>query len=204
MPHRYVLKTHFDAGKNFRINYQEELTAEQLLVATAQPGPMLVIAGAGSGKTRTVTYRVAYLVESGVPLDRILLVTFTNKAAKEMLSRVELLLKRDVKDIEDFLKKEEDSWEPETLIKLKTILHEPANWNHLLLGHFHSPAKYRSNTVEVVLNGTAVTGSRFITKELKLDNSLATQKLFGVHRNTGITWDYNINLDKKYQMREVI
>ena len=99
MPHRYVLKTHFDAGKNFRINYQEELTAEQLLVATAPAGPMLVIAGAGSGKTRTVTYRVAYLVESGVPLDRILLVTFTNKAAKEMLSRVELLLKRDVKDI---------------------------------------------------------------------------------------------------------
>ncbi|MFC1540554.1 ATP-dependent helicase [Candidatus Margulisiibacteriota bacterium] len=99
MPRKYVLKSHFAAAKNFRINYQEELTEEQLPVVTASGGPMLVIAGAGSGKTRTVTYRVAYLVESGIPLDRILLVTFTNKASKEMLSRVEMLLKRDVKGI---------------------------------------------------------------------------------------------------------
>lgn len=106
MPHKYILKSHFSAAEDlpagrqdFRINYQEELTEEQLPVVTAPGGPMLVIAGAGSGKTRTVTYRVAYLVESGIPLDRILLVTFTNKAAREMLSRVELLLKRDVKGI---------------------------------------------------------------------------------------------------------
>ena len=99
MPHEYILKTTFGAGKNYRINYKEELTEEQLPIVTASGGPMLVIAGAGSGKTRTVTYRVAYLVESGIPLDRILLVTFTNKAAKEMISRVEMLLKRDVKGI---------------------------------------------------------------------------------------------------------
>ncbi|MBN2057942.1 MAG: ATP-dependent helicase [Candidatus Saganbacteria bacterium] len=99
MPHKYVLKSHFGGDKNYRIDYANELTEEQLPVVTAKGGPMLVIAGAGSGKTRTVTYRVAYLVESGVPLDRILLVTFTNKAAREMLSRVELLLKRDVKGI---------------------------------------------------------------------------------------------------------
>lgn len=99
MPHKYILKSHFAAGKNFRINYQEDLTEEQLPIVTAPGGPILVIAGAGSGKTRTVTYRVAYLVESGIPLDRILLVTFTNKAAREMLSRVELLLERDVKGI---------------------------------------------------------------------------------------------------------
>ena len=100
MPQRYVLKSHFAAdNKNFRINYQAELNEEQLPIVTASGGPMLVIAGAGSGKTRTVTYRVAYLVESGIPLERILLVTFTNKAAKEMLSRVELLLKKDVKGI---------------------------------------------------------------------------------------------------------
>ncbi|MCU0640980.1 MAG: ATP-dependent helicase [Candidatus Margulisbacteria bacterium] len=99
MPQKYVLKTTFDAGKQSRINYQAELTEEQLPVVTSPGGPMLVIAGAGSGKTRIVTYRVAYLVESGVPLDRILLVTFTNKAAKEMLSRVEMLLQRDTKGI---------------------------------------------------------------------------------------------------------
>lgn len=99
MPHKYILKSCFSANKKFRIDYQKELTEEQLPVVTSPGGPMLVIAGAGSGKTRTVTYRVAYLVESGVPLDRILLVTFTNKAAREMLSRVELLLKRDVKGI---------------------------------------------------------------------------------------------------------
>jgi len=99
MPRTYKLKTHFNNGQNFSINYEKELTAEQLKVVTAPNGPMLVIAGAGSGKTRAATYRVAYLVESGVPLNRILLVTFTNKAAKEMLSRVEMLLKRDVKGI---------------------------------------------------------------------------------------------------------
>ena len=99
MPHKYILKSHFNTDNKFRIDYATELTAEQLAVATAAPGPMLVIAGAGSGKTRTVTYRVAYLVESGVPLDRILLVTFTNKAAKEMMSRAELLLKCDLKEI---------------------------------------------------------------------------------------------------------
>ena len=55
-------------------------------------GPMLVLAGAGSGKTRTLVYRVARLIEDGVPAPRVLLLTFTNRAAREMLSRVELLL----------------------------------------------------------------------------------------------------------------
>src|SRR3974377_69202 len=62
--------------------------AEQLAPVPAPPGPSLVIAGAGSGKTRTLTYRVAYLLEQGIPPDRILLLTFTNKAANEMMRRV--------------------------------------------------------------------------------------------------------------------
>jgi DNA helicase II / ATP-dependent DNA helicase PcrA len=75
-----------------RINYAEELNAQQLAAVTAPPGPALVIAGAGAGKTRTLTYRVAYLLEQGTPADRILLLTFTNKAAREMMRRVAELL----------------------------------------------------------------------------------------------------------------
>ncbi|MDQ3687448.1 MAG: ATP-dependent helicase, partial [Acidobacteriota bacterium] len=71
--------------------YREELNAEQLAVATAPGGAALVIAGAGSGKTRAITYRVAYLVESAVAPSRIMLATFTNRAAREMLRRVEQL-----------------------------------------------------------------------------------------------------------------
>ncbi|MDP3244522.1 MAG: ATP-dependent helicase [bacterium] len=73
------------------INYQKELNPEQWAVVQNGNGPCLVLAGAGTGKTRTVVYRVAYLLENGVPPESILLVTFTNKAAKEMLRRVEVL-----------------------------------------------------------------------------------------------------------------
>src|SRR5689334_1269991 len=74
------------------IDYAAELNEQQLAAVTAPPGPILVIAGAGSGKTRTLTYRVAYLLENGIDPRNILLLTFTNKAAREMLNRVVNLL----------------------------------------------------------------------------------------------------------------
>ncbi|MFH1066687.1 MAG: ATP-dependent helicase [bacterium] len=78
------------------INYEAELNTEQFQAITSPPGPLLVIAGAGSGKTRALTYRVAWLVEQGVQPHNILLLTFTNKAAKEMLERANHLLPCDI------------------------------------------------------------------------------------------------------------
>ena len=75
-----------------RIDYAGELNPQQHEAVTAPPGLSLVLAGAGSGKTRTLTYRVAWLIENGVAPNRILLLTFTNKAAREMMGRVGALL----------------------------------------------------------------------------------------------------------------
>ncbi len=80
------------AERNFRIKYAELLNPAQLAAVTHRDGPMLVVAGAGSGKTRTLIYRVARLIESGVPPGAILLLTFTRRAAQEMLRRVERLV----------------------------------------------------------------------------------------------------------------
>jgi DNA helicase-2/ATP-dependent DNA helicase PcrA len=81
------------------VDYARELNPQQLAAVTAPPGPALVIAGAGSGKTRTLTYRVAYLLEQGIPTDRILLLTFTNKAAGEMMRRVSDLLGQELRSL---------------------------------------------------------------------------------------------------------
>jgi DNA helicase-2/ATP-dependent DNA helicase PcrA len=84
------------ASQPLRIDYAGELNGQQYEAVTAPPGPSLVLAGAGAGKTRTLTYRVAWLIEHDVPADRILLLTFTNKSAREMMQRVAELLGGDV------------------------------------------------------------------------------------------------------------
>ena len=79
------------------IDFEKELNQEQLDVVLHGDGHCLVLAGAGSGKTRAITYRVAYLLEQGIDPSSILLLTFTNKAAREMIQRVESITHGGVK-----------------------------------------------------------------------------------------------------------
>lgn len=94
----YLVKP-WQAPVDFQIDYAAELNAQQHAAVTAPPGPALVIAGAGAGKTRTLVFRVAYLLEQGIPEDRILLLTFTNKSAREMMRRVTELLGTELTDL---------------------------------------------------------------------------------------------------------
>jgi DNA helicase-2/ATP-dependent DNA helicase PcrA len=98
MSREYVLRP-FRAPRELQIDYAGELNAQQYAAVTAPPGPALVIAGAGSGKTRTLVYRVAYLLEQGIPPERLLLLTFTNKAAQEMMRRTGDLLGGDLSGV---------------------------------------------------------------------------------------------------------
>ncbi|MBI5464742.1 MAG: ATP-dependent helicase [Ignavibacteriales bacterium] len=95
---KFTLKTlpgdhlHLVQPQRFSIDYRRELNEAQHAAATSVDGPHLIIAGAGTGKTRTIVYRVSYLVELGVKPEHILLLTFTRKAAQEMMRRAAMLL----------------------------------------------------------------------------------------------------------------
>ncbi len=92
-PARYTLRPESDdRARRFLIDYKEELNPSQYEAAVTHKGPLLVLAGAGSGKTRTLVFRVARMVEEGIDPASILLLTFTRRAAEEMLQRVEALL----------------------------------------------------------------------------------------------------------------
>ncbi len=88
---KYKLKK-ISTDVKYKIDYEKELNQSQLEAVIQKEGAVLVIAGAGSGKTRTLTYRVARLIEDGISPNNILLLTFTKKAAQEMLSRASIVL----------------------------------------------------------------------------------------------------------------
>ena len=94
---KYTLKKpveslHLISPQKFQIDYKNELNPAQYEAVSSVNGPHLVIAGAGTGKTRTIVFRVAYLVELGVKPEHILLLTFTRKSSQEMLRRASILL----------------------------------------------------------------------------------------------------------------
>ncbi len=96
--HPAAISTPLPDASKYKIDYQNSLNPNQYLAAITIQGPLLVIAGAGSGKTRTVVYRAAYLLESGIPPEQILLLTFTRKAANEIVARTAQLLKNNSAD----------------------------------------------------------------------------------------------------------
>ena len=93
MTKQYILKnTPVSTYRSSRFDYRNELNDAQYQAATTAEGPLLIIAGAGTGKTRTLVYRVAHLIDIGVDPRSILLLTFTRRAAEEMLRRASVLI----------------------------------------------------------------------------------------------------------------
>lgn len=115
---------------SFATNYLSDLNEEQRRAVQHTEGPLLIIAGAGAGKTKTLTYRILHLIKNGVRPNEILAITFTNKAAKEMRERVIDLLKKESSDTNsDLYKPSYQTWQE-----------QQANWP--LMCTFHSLAVY--------------------------------------------------------------
>ena len=119
---KQLLEQCLSSHLGLKVDYASELNPNQLLAATTIDGKVLVIAGAGSGKTKTLTYRTSYLLENGVNPKQILLLTFTRKAANEIKNRAKTLLVNTLSD-EDLSK--------DILPTTKTL-------NDITSGTFHS------------------------------------------------------------------
>ena len=117
-----LLKQRLSSDLGLKFDYASELNPNQLLAATTIEGKVLVIAGAGSGKTKTLTYRTSYLLENGINPKQILLLTFTRKAANEIKSRAKTLLVNTLSD---------DDLSKDILPTTKTL-------NDITSGTFHS------------------------------------------------------------------
>ncbi|OXL23145.1 UvrD-helicase domain-containing protein, partial [Psychrobacter sp. DAB_AL32B] len=122
-----VLEQRLASHLGLQVDYASELNPNQLLAATTIEGKVLVIAGAGSGKTKTLTYRTSYLIENGVSPKEILLLTFTRKAANEIKSRAKSLLASTLSV---------DKWSNEDLAKDKLPTNKALN--DITSGTFHS------------------------------------------------------------------
>jgi len=168
---KYTLKTP-SRDNQFSVNYQQELNPEQLEVVMSGDGPLLVIAGAGSGKTRTLTYRVARLIESGVNPATILLVTFTNKASKEMLHRVELLISMNTKKL----------WGGTFHHIANRILRSKA---HLLDYDNNFTILDREDSKELI--NTCIADLNINTKEKRFPQATIIQDVIGLSANTQVT-----------------
>ena len=109
------------------INLRALLNKQQAEAAETLEGPLLIIAGAGSGKTRMITYRIAKMLESGIDEKNILALTFTNKAAKEMSDRIRELTKKKLKDLTT------TTFHSFGLILLKKYIHHLGHHNNFRL-----------------------------------------------------------------------
>jgi DNA helicase-2/ATP-dependent DNA helicase PcrA len=171
-PRKIVLRP--TAGLARKVDYASSLNPEQLAVVMHAGGPMLVIAGAGSGKTRTLVYRVARLLEDGVPASSILLLTFTNRSSREMLQRVGTLLGQDAGKV------------------MGGTFHSVGN---RLLRRFGERLGYRSNYGILDredardLMGTALTDIVPSQPERRLPGAALLEELYSLVINTGRSLD---------------